>query len=235
MNYIQTTSLHLLNKISSWLYKWFKLSIGLLLIIILLFFTTAFVSSRITATKELKEDKDITIYLSTNGVHVDYVFKKDDLDSSFLMKIQKLEDSPYAAFGWGDKLFYLETPNWKDLKLKNGFKALFLNTPTAMHVTEYPKQRSKWYPVVISKNQLSIIMQHIIQSFDKDAEGDFVRLVSPGYTKYDAFYEANNSYNCIHTCNEWVNRGLRKASIKTSIWAPFDWGVLRHFEKDATQ
>ena len=41
----------------------------------------------------------------------------------------------YLAFGWGDKGFYLDTPEWSDLKASTAFKAAFALGNSAMHTT----------------------------------------------------------------------------------------------------
>nr|MBX2843653.1 DUF2459 domain-containing protein [Flammeovirgaceae bacterium] len=80
------------------------------------------------------------------------------------------------------------------------------------------------------ENQMEIMNQYLFQSFQMNDEKQFQIIKSPGYSHNDAFYEATGNYSCIITCNEWVNTALKKMGIKTSIWSPFDFGVLYHLD-----
>ena len=41
----------------------------------------------------------------------------------------------YVAFGWGDRAFYLETPQWRDMKVATAFKAVAGLGDTVIHAT----------------------------------------------------------------------------------------------------
>jgi hypothetical protein len=47
----------------------------------------------------------------------------------------------YLAFGWGDKGFYLNTPEWADLKVSTALNAAFGLSSSAIHSTFYKKLR----------------------------------------------------------------------------------------------
>lgn len=79
--------------------------------------------------------------------------------------------------------------------------------------------------------QLEQLIYFIEQSFETDDEMKLIEIVGKGYSNRDYFYEGVGSYNCIKTCNQWVNQGLKAAEIKTSIWSPFDSGVLYQVNK----
>ena len=59
------------------------------------------------------------------------------------------------------------------------------------------------------------------------AEAD-PKLDVEGYNSYDSFFEAKGSFSFYRTCNIWVNKALKVIGVKTSIWSPFDFGVLHH-------
>ena len=89
--------------------------------------------------------KEISIYVMTNGVHTDIVVpvKNEIMDWSKVTRFENTQSKDttfnYAAFGWGDKGFYLETPDWSDLTFSVAFKAMFHLGSSAMHVTFYKK------------------------------------------------------------------------------------------------
>ena len=108
---------------------------------------------------------------------------------------------------------------------------MFRKSETAMHVTNHRYKLDNWRSISICETQLNLLNQYIINSFSKGSEGQIVIIPNSGYTNQDEFYEANGNYNLINTCNSWVNRGLKTSKIKTSIWSPFDKGVLFHIRE----
>ncbi len=137
--------------------------------------------------------------------------------------------------GWGDKGFYLETPQWKDLKTSVAFKAAFALGQTAIHTTFYKamKVSESCRPIVISNDQYKRLISYVTNSFQQDKSGHFIPIATNAvYGKNDAFYEANGSYSMLHTCNTWANGGLKTCGQKCCLWTPFDKGIFqKHQEK----
>ena len=84
--------------------------------------------------------KELSIFVMSNGVHTDIVVpvKNEIMDWTRMTKFEHTESKDttfkFVAFGWGDKGFYLETPQWSDLKFSVAFNAMFHLGSTAMHV-----------------------------------------------------------------------------------------------------
>ena len=118
-------------------------SVLLFFVFVILYLLFAFLFSRITIEKESNTSEDIQIFIKTNGVHTDIVvpIKSELYDWSKELKfentISKDSNFNYVAMGWGDKGFYLETPEWKDLKASVAFKAAFGLSTSAIHTTFY--------------------------------------------------------------------------------------------------
>ena len=106
-----------------------------------------------------------------------------------------------------------------------------MKSPSAMHVTCWrgiPKEGKDCRKLTISEKQYEILVAYVSNSFQKNQRGDFLLNPAKGYHLNDRFYEAKGSYNFVQTCNFWVNKGLKKMSIRTAIWSPFDWGIFWH-------
>ena len=172
------------------------------------------------------------IYITSNGVHLDIIVPIELLDDSIKFDLQIPDGVHYLSFGWGDKGFYLETPAWSDLKLKTALRALFLKSETVIHLSWYYRLSSNWHKLEICSGQRQLLLDYILESFERNNEGQIIELKNSGYTNQDTFYEAVGSYSCIYTCNNWVNEGLKRAKIKTSVWSPFDYGVLFHVKRE---
>ncbi|RZS99927.1 TIGR02117 family protein [Aquimarina brevivitae] len=192
----------------------------------LLYLIIAIICSYIPVNTETATNANYDIYLSTNGIHLEIVMPKKNLSPFLLNNLKHREKERYISFGWGDKNFYANTPTWKDITPAVGLKALFLNTPTLIHVSRYQKFKAHWVSIKVSKDQLQSLNQFIQDSFVIDSTSSLMLKPQPGYWKQDNFYTAKGSYTCFNTCNSWVNRGFKESEIKASLWTPFDFGLL---------
>lgn len=168
------------------------------------------------------------IFLVSNGLHLDIVIPVDLLEKKFLEELDLPPRTRYLSFGWGDRAFYLQTPTWNELRPGVALRALFLQTDAAMHLTHYFRRADSWHGLYLCEEQLTALLAYISDSFARDSDQAFIENEGAGYMSYDKFYEANGRFHVFRTCNDWVNRGLKKAKVRTSVWSPFDFGVLYH-------
>ncbi len=181
-------------------------------------------------TDQTEEDRPNRIYAHSNGVHLDLVFPVEMVPEQLRSQFTYSPKTQLLAIGWGDKGFYLDTPTWAELSPKVAVKAMFLPSPTAMHVTEHAAVNTTWSHIDLTNEQVGELWAYIIATFQTDASGQITELVGQGYTDQDRFYEANGNYSMFKTCNSWVNTGLRRIGVKTAIWTPMDKGVLRYLK-----
>ncbi len=214
-------------KILKKLVKWFLYFIAIPVIYIL-------VSLILTTITIDKKDKitlcDKSIFISTNGVHLDIIFSKNDIDSKILKGIMHLETEDYISFGWGDENFYINTPTWGDLTFSNAFQAMFLKSSTLMHITRYKQKRNDWVEIRINESELQQLNNYILETFKKDELGNNIMLEDKGYSASDDFYKAKGSFSCFNTCNSWVNTGFKESGLKSCYWTPFDFGLMNKFK-----
>ncbi|SEQ38371.1 TIGR02117 family protein [Neolewinella agarilytica] len=184
-----------------------------------------------TSDKSAKGNGSRTIYLFSNGVHLDIVVPVGMVPTDLRQQLRPASSTELLAFGWGDKGFYLDTPTWAELRASVAVKAMFLPSPTAMHVTEHQQVHSTWSKAEISQEQLDQLFTYILSSFKTTASGEIIEIKDAGYTPQDRFYEAHGNYSCFKTCNTWVNKAMKVIGVKTAIWTPMDKGVLRYLEE----
>ncbi|HEU4497674.1 MAG TPA: TIGR02117 family protein [Flavobacterium sp.] len=185
----------------------------------------------------LKED--VAIYIKSNGVHTDIVVpvKSEGRDWSEKIKFEhtasKDASMQFIAFGWGDKGFYLNTPEWSDLKFSTAFKAAFYLGTSAMHATFYRqvKEDEDCIKINISNEEYASLVAYIEASFQHGADGNPILISAPAYGQNDSFYEANRKYSLFYTCNTWANNALKSAGQKAAIWTPTDTGIFRHYRQ----
>jgi len=212
-----------------------------LVLLLLLYAGGAWLCSRIAvnADARTKGPDELSIYIRTNGVHTDIVtpIHNEIMDWRPLARFEDTESKDttftYASFGWGDKGFFLQTPQWSDLKFSVAFKAAFHLSSSAMHVTFYHQMHTgtQCCEIRISKAEYRKLVQFIKASFDYDSLGHTINIVThnDGYGTDDAFYEAAGAYDLFHTCNTWANNALKACDQKACLWTPLDKGIFYQY------
>lgn len=173
---------------------------------------------------------DKSIYLSTNGVHLYIVLPVKNMDSLLLSGIKHSATDNYLSFGWGDENFYMNTPTWGDLTFNNAFSALFLKSTTLLHINRYKQKYSDWVEIKLNEPELQKMNAYLQNTFETDKNGLKIILENKGYSSTDDFYKSKGSYSCFKTCNSWVNTGFRESGLKSCLWTPFDFGLLKKYE-----
>lgn len=201
------------------------------LLIPLTYLVISLILSTITIERnETHEIPDNTIYLTTNGVHLDIVIPKENLDSTLISDLNQKAIEDYLAFGWGDEEFYLNTPTWGDLTLKIAIKAVFLRGASLIHITHFQNIQDHWVEIKITETELNKLNNYLNDTFAVDENGNKVLLKNQGYTSRDDFYKAKGSFSFFKTCNSWVNTGFKQSGLKACLWTPFDFGLLTKYK-----
>ena len=189
-----------------------------------------------TSGRQTTAEKNITIYVQSNGVHTDFVLPVKTAQRNWNEWLHcsdfKQADTSfrYVSIGWGDKGFFIATPTWADLKASTVFNAAFGLSSTAMHVTyrrSAPHTGASCKRLVLSEEQYERLLNYITGSFRETKKG-FLLVDHPGYTGFDRFYEAKGTYSLLKTCNVWTGQGLEVTGLRTGIWTPFAYGVLQN-------
>jgi len=187
----------------------------------------------------VSSESGIEIFIISNGVHTDMVLpiSSELIEWNTVIPYEDFRPfwklAEYIAFGWGERGFYINTPEWKDLKIKTALKALFIPSESVMHVTLAPIPIESDYcrKVIISKEKYTLLIEYILSSFKMSDDQLAIRIPHPGYSKYDLFYESEKKFHLFKTCNSWTNAGLKQAGIRTSLWTPFDKPILYHLAR----
>lgn len=183
---------------------------------------------------ELDSNKEITVYIRSNGVHTDICMPTVSAQANWLnvFDLRDYKDQnqrEYIAIGWGDKGFFLDTPTWAELKASTAIKAVFLPSPTAMHVEflDTPVENESIRKVQISKRAYRNLVTFVKSTFYVKNELPIL-IPGHGYWPTDNFYEAKGNYHLFNTCNVWTNDAMKSASIPTSVFSVFPEGNLMH-------
>jgi len=213
----------ILKKIAKWVLY--------VLLIPLLYLLISLVLTWITVNEKFDQHAaDKSIFLTTNGVHLEIILPKNNIDSLLISGIHHKVSENYLSFGWGDENFYLHTPTWADVTFKNSFQAVFFKGETLVHITRYESIQSDWTEIKISETALARLNAYLLETFSLNEAGKKIMLENKGYSARDDFYKATGNYSCFKTCNSWVNTGFKKSGLKACLWTPFDFGLINKYD-----
>lgn len=214
-------------------------TIGVFIGLIIIYLLAVLILPMIPVNKqEYKPNDQITAYILTNGVHTDIVLpvKSEAIDWSTIVPFtdtKAKKEAKYIAFGWGDKGFYLDTPEWKDLKFSTAFKAAFWLGESAMHTTFYNEMNvgEDCKTIQMSMEEYQQLISYIKNSFDTDPNNK-VELIKTDavYGNNDSFYEAKGSYSLFFTCNTWTANALKAAKKEAPLWTATQQGIFYHYK-----
>ena len=183
------------------LVRYLKNFIIIILFPAVLYFAGVLIGGIIPVNTKPAPEGPIKIYLVQNGSHIDIVvpIKNEIINWENLILsehfISPIPDARYYSFGWGDRQFYRTTPYWKDLSIKTAFMALFLNTPSAMHIKQLSEvDAEKFIELKIEAEQY----QKLSGYFLKHLEFQFDRSLKPldfHYSTNDVFYDSKSSFH----------------------------------------
>ncbi|WP_025604152.1 TIGR02117 family protein [Pontibacter actiniarum] len=202
------------------------------------FLLAAFLLSSVPVNRGYAQahQEPVEIFVTSNGVHTDIIVPVATVYIDWrrrlpLHQFERVDSSfRYLAFGWGDRRFYMETPEWSDLRPGVAVTAALWPTRSAMHVTyirSRPVPNRRQQPVLLSPEQYQRLITYIDHSFVQQHDG-YTHIRNTGYTGQDTFYEAHGRFYILKNCNNWVNQGLKRAGVKTALWAPIPYAVMRH-------
>lgn len=187
------------------------------------------------------EQQDFEVYLLKSGPHTDFLVPVKTLvrdwsaDFPYSNNADPDTTLSWLAIGWGDKDFYLNTPTWGDLTARTAISAATGMGTAGIHASYYydvPVDR----PIVklqLTRNQYQRLCSYIAKTLMADQNGQHILLhpQKQGVNfAHDRYYDAHGTYSMIHTCNTWVNNGLKASGQRACLWTGFAEGIFYHYE-----
>jgi uncharacterized protein (TIGR02117 family) len=210
-------------------------SAGALLAVPLAYLLAALILGAVPAHPGWREaESGVGIFVRTNGVHTWLMVPavSPEMDWRPLVPAAHLRDprygGNYVAFGYGNREFYLNTPNWADLSPKIAFLALFGRGSSLVHADHDSDPQPDEYqrPLMLSPAEYARLVAFIRASFRYDRQGRTIPLLGRGYGPEDMFYEGVGRYDAIRDCNQWTGEALRRAGVRMGLWTPFSQSVM---------
>jgi uncharacterized protein (TIGR02117 family) len=217
--------------------KWIGKVAQAILAVPVLYLVAALVGSVVPVNRGWTEPAEgTTIYIADNGIHTDIIMpvEAQGLDWSRLVPTSDFAavqpGTSWIAFGSGEEHVYLDTPRWRDIRPSTVWSAL----AGGRRVIHAEYVQSPYYAVRqvrLRPEEYRRLWAAIRADFVLDGRGRPVRIDHPGYGAADTFYRATGKANAIRTCNAVVADWLRLAGVKTSLWPPFDKGLVWRYRR----
>ena len=178
----------------------------------------------------------VLVFVRSNGVHVDLVLPALVAGQDLYRWVppehiaNPASASGWIAFGWGQREFYLETPRWSDLTMRNAARAIF-GGDAVMHVEHggQPCPSADMRPLLLEPEAYSRLVAYVRESFALHAGEQPIPIVGTGHGKNDIFYEATGHYSAGRTSNQWASDAIAAAGVEIGAWTPFAQGVMWRF------
>ena len=189
-----------------------------------------------------EEQRDYEVYLLKSGPHTDFLVRvKTDvhdwsIDFPYANNVNPDTSLPWLAIGWGDKNFYMNTPTWADLTVRTAVAAATGLGTAGIHASYYytvPSDR----PLVslqLTRNQYMRLCAYVQRTLMADEQGRRIMLqpLMAGVNfDHDRYYDAHGRYSMIHTCNTWINNGLKASGQRACLWTGFAEGIFYQYDK----
>jgi uncharacterized protein (TIGR02117 family) len=201
-----------------------------------LYLLAALVLGLIPANAGWKQAPDgVRILVRTNGLHTWIVVPMvaPEMDWRPLLPGSDLKDPRWGngdsvAIGYGNRIVYLETPTWADLRMKDALSAAVGWGPALVHADHdhHPQPDAAQRPIILTHEQYARLAAYLRTTFRYGADGRPIPVRGRGYGPADAFYEATGRYSALRTCNEWTGEALRQAGVRTGLWTPFSQSIM---------
>lgn len=213
-----------LRRVRSFIWRWFKKSMLLPLAWIALVLI-----GLLPVNNDFRQDPNgIEVLFLSNAIHSDIVLPLVAADLDWRARIPEsafkgnVSESTHVAIGWGDRGFFIETPQWSDLKISTAANALLWPSSTCIHVSMIERDwlGDEGITIKLSAEQYRRLVDAICESFVTGDDHKFVPIAGESYGWRDAFFESTGSYYILNTCNNWVGRAMKRSGIRVGWFTP---------------
>jgi len=177
-----------------------------------------------------------TVYLRSNGVHVDIVMPAvaQGLDWRPYFPRRDFADAParpqWFGFGAGEWRVFLETPSWADLTPRAAWSAI-TGGERVMHVDRTAEPGAHLVAIRLRPEEYRRLWAAVRAQLTLARDGRPQRIDHPGYGPDDAFYLARGRASALNTCNNWAADQLRLAGVEVGAWTPFAQGLTWRYRE----
>ena len=148
-------------------------------------------------------------------------------------------DGPRYAQAVGkvlEEALVLSDPVFESVSLTEtpqGIGAIFGMGGTALH-TRYvyePAVGKDCRRLTLTFAQYDALVEYILSSGRRNADGSFVHIDQAGGGWSNAFYEGTGRYSLFFTCNSWANSALKACGQRCCLWTPLQQPIFWRYPR----
>jgi hypothetical protein len=170
-----------------------------------------------------------SVFVLGHGRHSGLAVRAGDVPPAAWPARRDFPGADCLELGWGDREYYVrEHPGpWI------AFRALFVPTPSALHVAAITGPLSEFFPdsetieLRVSRAGFGRMVEFVRDTHEFDAHGNPIAL-GPGTAPRSRFYASARTFHLFENCNVWVARALRAAGLPLTPSAALTAGLLLH-------
>lgn len=202
--------------------------------LLLIYLIALYIGGSIMVNTGFRESPDgVAIYAISNDVHVNLYLpaSHEHMDWTALFGKEHDPDNPYeyVFFGWGDRLFFQHVPTWDEIDYGITLRAGLWPSNAGIYagfITYTPRLKGREaVKIMISHEQYGRLCRYIEPYILLDGDGKPIPL-EVDYSSLEDYYLAAGTYTLLNTCNNWANRALKHAGVRTCLWAPMEGQLI---------
>jgi uncharacterized protein (TIGR02117 family) len=198
--------------------KWFSAPCLLIVLTLSLFIVSACSTKpHVLKQTEIGVPGSREIYVVRQGWHTGFVVPSSTIQTQLPQLYERFGDTPYMAFGWGDKEYYQAEQITSGLTVK----AILWPTESVMKVVAIPERPDIHFTendleaLCLDSKQYALLIGFIENSFYKDSDGKLKKSKNSS-DRNSQFYSGEGQYYSMNTCNNWTAKGLKSAGLNIS-------------------
>lgn len=165
----------------------------------------------------------VTIFVDSSDVHTELILPVAAAGHDWrrVLPPEALRDgTTHLGFSWGERDFFLATPEWGDLRAGTALRALFASKDSLVHVYRLPAPSGR--PLRLATAEYLRLASWLEREI---APGPPIA----GYGADDIFLPGTSRYSWARTCNNWAADALAAAGVKVGRWTPLPQGLMWRF------
>lgn len=198
----------------------------------LLYVLAAVLGALAAAPGQTRPDGPVTVHLLAGPIHTDILLPLDDATRARFAAFGGPDlplghpGADWLIAGWGARDFYTTTATWRDLSLRATLRAVAGDASVLrLGLAGAIEPGFSTWAVQMDTATYDRLIDAILATASRDAEGDPIPVDHPGFSTTDAFFEATGRFHLLRTCNAWVGAILRQSGLRFGAWTPLPLSV----------
>jgi len=173
-----------------------------------------------------REQRTVPVYIINHGFHADIAIERSVI-GHLLPHHEKIPQSQWLKFGWGDSKYYT-TP---DAGLWLGLRAILIPTGSVLHIVGFDMPAEDYFPTAniiklrVTREGAQEMGKFIADHFRLDSHGR-PHFRTEGLHDNSAFFDASGRYHLPKSSNTWTAGALRRTGYPVTPFYAITVGNL---------